>query len=156
MTTSAKVQFAGKRSIVGERRSSLREVLEGLLFDHSRVGMVSVVFVDDTEIRRVHREFFGDDTPTDVVTFPTTDDKPTSFGDTVPRELLADGHLGEVLVSVDTARRQASSRGLALERELALYSIHGVLHILGYDDKDTAGRQQMRRLERRYLGRLSF
>ena len=156
MTTSVKIEFAGKRPLIGEPRSSLRVVLEKLVLDHSRVGTVSVVFVDDPEIQRVHRDFFGVDTPTDVVTFPSTNGEPSSSTDSTPDELLADGLLGEILVSVDTARREASARGLPLERELALYSIHGVLHILGYDDKEKAARQRMRRMERRYLERLGF
>jgi rRNA maturation RNase YbeY len=99
-----------------------------------------VVFVGDDEIREVHRRFFGVDTPTDVVAFP-----------------LHDGDLlGEVVVSVDTARSESRARGLTLARELALYAIHGVLHVLGYDHDDRWERRQMRRMEREYLDRFPF
>jgi len=145
------VEFAGKRPLSPKPRAKLREVITGLLDDHDRLGSVSVVFVDDDEIQALHRAFFDDDTPTDVVTFPLQD--PQLAPDSGTDDPLEDELLGEIMVSVDTARREAETRGESLERELALYSIHGVLHILGYDDKESSARRRMRRMERRYLDR---
>ena len=151
MKTSTKVAFSGRRPFRAGLRASLREVLETLLLDHDTAGTVSVVFVDDEEIRRVHREFFGEDSVTDVVTFPMRAAGSGGEDGGTGADPLDDDLLGEVLVSVDTARRESAERDLPLERELALYSIHGVLHILGYDDREPAARRQMKRMERRYL-----
>jgi probable rRNA maturation factor len=102
-------------------------------------GAVSlgVRFAGDRELRRVNRDFRGQDKPTDVLSFP---------GD--PAETGPDGtHLGDVLISVPTARRQAAERGHSAERELKVLLLHGVLHCLGYDHETDRG--EMERLERR-------
>ena len=62
-----------------------------------------------------------------------------------------DDVFGEVVVSAETALREASKRGLTPEREVALYSIHGTLHLVGFDDTDATSCRKMRREERKYL-----
>jgi probable rRNA maturation factor len=89
-----------------------------------------VRFAGDREMRRVNRRFRDKDRTTDVLSFP---------GD--------DGHLGDVLISVPAARRQAAAAGHAVERELKVLLLHGVLHCLGYDHETDRG--EMERLERR-------
>jgi probable rRNA maturation factor len=64
--------------------------------------------------------------------------------------------VGEVLLSADTARREAAARGHCAYHELLLYAVHGVLHLLGYDDHDPAGRRRMRRAERAALAALGI
>ncbi len=119
----------------------LRRVLLRILADHGTHGTVSLAIVSDEEIRRVHREFMNDDTPTDVLSFllRTRADGPH------------DTTLGEVIVSAETALREARKRGVPPEREVALYAIHGALHLVGFDDLAPASRRRMRRAERRYL-----
>jgi probable rRNA maturation factor len=91
---------------------------------------LGVRFVSDREMRRVNRRFRGKDETTDVLTFPG-----------------GDGHLGDLLVSVPTARRQAAAAGHGAARELRTLLLHGVLHCLGYDHEADEG--EMDRLERR-------
>jgi probable rRNA maturation factor len=93
-------------------------------------GSLGVRFTGDREMRRVNRQFRGKDQPTDVLSFP---------GD--------DGHLGDLLISVPTARRQAAAAGHGVERELKTLLLHGVLHCLGHDHETDQG--EMERLERR-------
>ena len=140
------IDFLGKRPLDAQQKAALRKVLIRLLEDHE-IGLgVHVCFVDDAEIRQLNRDYLSHDYATDVVTFPMrTEGKP------VEGDPLDDDLLGEVVVSVDTARTSARSRGIDYPAELALYAIHGVLHLLGYDDKDPAGRRKMRRAERLYL-----
>ena len=140
------VNFLGKRPLGAEGKAALREVIERLLAEHDSTFGVNVCFVDDSEIRKLNRDYLGHDHATDVVTFPMR-----SAGQSVEGDPLEDDLLGEVVVSIDTARRYADSRGADLPRELALYAIHGVLHLLGYDDGEPADRRKMRRAERRYL-----
>jgi probable rRNA maturation factor len=90
---------------------------------------VEVSFVSDADISRVHDEFLGDPSPTDVITFPH----------------------GEILISLDTAARQAEEHGETYEREAALYLVHGLLHLAGWDDHEAAEREAMHRLQAEIL-----
>jgi probable rRNA maturation factor len=97
-------------------------------------GSLGVRFASDRELRRANRSFRGKDYATDVLSFP---------GEPGGEE----GHLGDILISVPTARRQAAAAGHAGERELRILLLHGVLHCLGHDHETDLG--QMERLERR-------
>ena len=77
--------------------------------------------ISDEEMTRVHTEFLDDPTPTDVITF----------------------HHGEILVSADTALRQGGEHGQSLDHELALYMIHGLMHLGGWDDHDAEEAAEM-------------
>jgi probable rRNA maturation factor len=99
-------------------------------------GEISIAFLTDDALARIHAEFLGDASPTDVITFPAD---PTS------------GLAGEICVSVDQAAMQAARRGIAFARELTLYLVHGWLHLCGYDDHSETDRRTMRRMERRLL-----
>ncbi len=96
-------------------------------------GDLSIAFVDDRAIARIHDEFMGDPSPTDVITFP---------GD--PEMDFA----GEIVVSVDRARARAIELGLPFSRELALYLVHGWLHLAGLRDGTGTERKAMRAAER--------
>jgi probable rRNA maturation factor len=91
----------------------------------------SVTFVDDPAIQQLNRDYRGYDKPTDVLAFSQLE------GDedfVMPEEELT--LLGDVIVSAETAQRQAAERGHPLEAELALLITHGLLHLLG-EDHDT-------------------
>ncbi len=108
---------------------------------------LGVRFASDRELRRVNREYRGKDKATDVLSFPGE-----SGEDDAPPEVAGEGeaepyHVGDILISVPTARRQAAERGHTPERELKTLLLHGLLHCLGYDHE--ADRGQMERLERR-------
>ncbi len=108
---------------------SLELGIEGLSF--------SVVFITDDVIRKYNRNYRGYDKPTDVLSFPGT----------------AHGYLGDILISVQTAHRQAQkSRNLSLEKNIRRLLLHGVLHLMGYDHETDQG--QMRAIERRLRRRL--
>ena len=96
----------------------------------------------DALVRRLNATYRGKYKTTDVLSFP---------GDARP---APDGsrHLGDIVISVPQARRQAAREGHALERELRLLLIHGYLHLLGYDHEVDDGR--MKRLESRLARRL--
>lgn len=126
--------FGGKRLSAALRRTVAAAAraagpLEGPLHVH---------VVSDREIRRVNRERLGHDWSTDVCTFPM--EEPFLWG--------------ELVVSLDTAKREAAERGIPVARELALYVIHGVLHLRGLDDHTGPQRQAMRRAEARSLARI--
>lgn len=98
---------------------------------------VTIAFVGDRAMRQLNRDFRGADRPTDVLAFPLGE----------PLEPDAPIHLGDVVISLETARRYAARWRIPLRRELRNLIIHGVLHLCGYDHETDNG--EMRRLERR-------
>ncbi|MGI5816831.1 MAG: rRNA maturation RNase YbeY [Armatimonadota bacterium] len=90
---------------------------------------ISIAIVDDRRIRELNRRFRGTDATTDVIAFEA-DDEP-------------DRRSGELIVSADTARRQAREYDHSFERELCLLVAHGVLHVLGYEDYEDEARARM-------------
>lgn len=102
---------------------------------------LSLSLVRDPQIRKLKKAWFGVDAATDVLSFPAGD-----FPGPGPRQL------GDIVISLDTARRAAADFGTTLERELALYLAHGLLHLLGHDHQGKAEARKMARLERKLLG----
>jgi len=98
-------------------------------------GELSVFLVGDRRIRGLNRSFRGKDRPTDVLSFPQ-----------------GGALIGDVVISLDTARRQAREGGWALARELRQLVAHGILHCLGHDHEDERGARRMAAAERRLLG----
>ena len=114
---------------------------------------MSVLLTDDAEIHALNRQYRGYDKPTDVLSFAqneTLSDAPPM--PQIPGEPIV---LGDIVISVDTAVRQAATHGLALDDELALLAVHGLLHLLGFEDETAEGAAEMRVRERDILG-LSF
>jgi probable rRNA maturation factor len=112
--------------------------IEGSLNDTQEVnlepGEVNIKFVDDATIASINKDYSGQDKPTDVLSFSYIEDGLEPV----------EGELGDVVVSLDTARRQANEYGLSLSEEVATLILHGTLHILGYDH---AAREDQVRLD---------
>jgi probable rRNA maturation factor len=98
----------------------------------SALEEVSVALVSDRRIAELHHRFLNQTGPTDVITFQH----------------------GEIVISAETARRQARRFGTSLEHELRLYIVHGLLHLWGYDDKTPAGAAEMKRLQEKLVASL--
>lgn len=99
---------------------------------------ISVTIVNDDAIRAINREHRGKDKPTDVLSFPL---EPEPFS----QERL----LGDIVISIDTARRQAADYDAPVQREINRLLIHGLLHVLGHDHMEPEERDEMEREERR-------
>lgn len=132
---------AVKRSGVDTRR--LKSVAKALLreVDEADSGL-SISLVDDREIQELNREHRGKDKPTDVLSFPLYEP-----GESAPHE--GERLLGDVVISVDTARRQAADYDAPLQNEMYRLLIHGILHVLGHDHEEPAERAAMEAEERR-------
>ena len=105
---------------------------------------LSILLTDDAAIRVLNREWRRKDRPTDVLSFPAGSPPPGATG---PR------HLGDIIISLDTARRQARAHRRTLGDELDLYLAHGLLHLLGHDHHRRQEAERMAALEARLLGR---
>ena len=86
-------------------------------------GEVNVKLVDDATIAALNKEYSGQEKATDVLSFSYIEDN----------EEPIEGELGDIVVSIDTASKQASTYGLTLSEEVATLILHGTLHVLGYD-----------------------
>jgi probable rRNA maturation factor len=105
---------------------------------------LSILVVTDRAIRALNREWRRKDRPTDVLSFPAGEPLPGSSG---PRPL------GDVILSLDTARRQARTHRRTLAAELDLYLAHGLLHLLGHDHHWPTDARRMAALEEQLLRR---
>ncbi|NLM41355.1 MAG: rRNA maturation RNase YbeY [Firmicutes bacterium] len=110
---------------------------------------VSVSFVDDETIAALNAQYRGKPTSTDVLSFPQDDEE---FGavEGLPRML------GDIVISLDRAKEQASEYGHSLEREVLFLAVHGFFHLLGHDHETEEERQVMRSWEERVLRELGL
>jgi len=110
----------------------IRAAIEATL-DYEQYGNraeVSVTFTDNEEIRKLNRRFRGIDRATDVLSFPLFDYEGNS--DEPPVDEFS-GMLGDIVLSLEQAKKQAEEYGHSFEREAAFLSVHSMLHLLGYD-----------------------
>lgn len=111
-------------------------------------GEVVVSLVDDERIRELNRVYRQKDTSTDVLSFAIQESLDTEPDIFFPEEEAVDAPLGDIVISVDTAARQAEEYQHSLQRELAFLAVHGFLHLIGYDhmtaeqEKEMFGRQE--------------
>ncbi len=120
-------------------RSMIKRAIELTLLTH-RVydASVSIVLVSDRAIRRINKQFLQHDYATDVITFPLDDSSVD----------------GEIYISSDTAVRQAKHYGVSTNNEVLRLVVHGVLHLVGFDDATDVMREHMHRLENEILEKL--
>ena len=139
-----RVAITSPQDAVAIDRARMREtavtVLEGEAVGDAEV---SLAFVDNSTIHQLNNRYLRHDEPTDVLSFPLS-------GPGVRR--LA----GELVIGAEVAKTQAETRGHPVQAELALYVIHGLLHLCGYDDKTPAGETAIRQRERHYLHQLGL
>ena len=103
-------------------------------------GEISIAFLEDREMAALHKRYLGDPRPTDVLTFPG--DGETDFA-------------GEICLSVDQAAKVSAQRDTSFAHELALYLVHGWLHLCGFDDIQREDRRRMRAAENEILAHLA-
>jgi probable rRNA maturation factor len=122
---------------------------------------LSVVIVDDDEIRALNRQFRGINAPTDVLSFGTHKDEPSGAeapgaGFVIAPEEAAEtaAYLGDVIVSWPRVVAQAAEQGHTVERELGLLVVHGTLHLLGHDHATAQQEASMWAIQDQVLDRL--
>ena len=120
--------------------SRLRRVLEGAGRALKVEGEVALVFAGDRTLRRLNARYRGQDKATDVLSFPGEG---------------GEAGLGDIVISVETAARNARGLHRSVHQELDVLALHGFLHVLGYDHETDDGTMDRleRRLRRRLLGR---
>src|SRR5579864_8272553 len=140
----SKISIQSPQEIVPLDRGRLREIARAVLEGESvKDHEISLVFVDNPTIHRLNKQYLDHDEPTDVLSFP--------YSAANAKKLE-----GELIVGVEIAQEQAKDRGHDVQAELALYVIHGLLHLCGYNDKSAPDEKAMRARERHYLLQLEL
>lgn len=104
---------------------------------------LSIAIVDDATMSRLHARHLDDPSTTDVLTFDLRDEP----FEGVPEAGVFPPVDGELVLCLDEARRRSGERGHSTDRELLLYAVHGLLHLLGYDDRDAEAGSRMHEKE---------
>lgn len=124
-------------------RSAARSSLE---FLGNWPSSITVLIADDRRLRQLNVDFRGIDGPTDVLSFAVDSDFPQEDGE--------EPYLGDIAISAPYASRQAEAAGHALEEELQLLTVHGVLHLLGHDHGEDDEKAEMWRVQNAILDQL--
>ncbi len=138
MSSPFQIEFNNQQSLLPIDVDRLRDAITAVLTGEGIVrAEVSVAILDDRAIHTVNRDQLDHDYPTDILSFLFERD--------------AHSLDGELIASAETAIRSATEVGWPAEHELALYLVHGTLHLAGYNDYEDADRAEMRKAERQYL-----
>ncbi len=116
-----------KKMLAEAARAALEHESESLNSD------LSIILADDARLHELNLNYLGVDAPTDVLSFPAAETDPETGA----------RYLGDILISVPRARAQAEAAGHALEAELQLLVVHGVLHLLGHDHAQAREKRRM-------------
>ena len=134
---AGKIEIVSRQDAVKCPPQAVRDVVRVVLTEERRQAELSIAIIGDEEMTALNLRYLHRDRPTDVLAFP--------YGQEGGRVS------GEVVVNADQAVREAATRSHSAEDELMLYVVHGVLHILGYDDGKAAEAKRMHRRERELL-----
>jgi probable rRNA maturation factor len=125
---------------------ALERAALAVLAHQSIDGDLTIVLTDDPQLQELNRDYLGIDTPTDVLSFPASETDP----ETDRR------YLGDILISVPRAEEQARAAGHPLEAEAQLLTVHGTLHLLGFDHAGAADKARMWKAQGEILERLGL
>lgn len=148
-----------------------KEILEGVVLKSIELANcpyeceVDITFTDDSGICRLNKDFRGIDSPTDVLSFPMADYSPPAdfsilesdetqaqYFNPESGELL----LGDIVISVERAKKQAAEYGHSLKREICFLTAHSMLHLMGYDHMTDKDREAMENKQDEILNALGI
>jgi probable rRNA maturation factor len=139
-----KITISCPQELLAINRPQMRQVATAVLQgEGENNAQISLAFVDNETIHRLNKRYLNHDEPTDVLSFPLSEAGESKLA-------------GELVIGVEVALVQAAERGHDVQAELALYVIHGLLHLCGYDDHEPNDAEKMRERERHYLRELGL
>ncbi|MFC1704160.1 rRNA maturation RNase YbeY [Candidatus Omnitrophota bacterium] len=118
------------------QKKTIRQRVKQILLHSKIAAELSIVFVDDKKIQQLNRRYLHKNSPTDVLAFDLKDAKQ-------PKNKV----VGEIVISLEMAQRNARAFNTPVQEEVLLYLVHGILHLSGYDDTSKKKKEQMRRKE---------
>ncbi len=142
------VQIANRQRKVMVDCSRLRKITEFVLkLMQLREAEISIVLFSDRGIQQLNKNYLGRNRPTDVLAFSQRE------GDDIGTYPAC---LGDVIISTESAARQAEEKGLSFNQELDLLLVHGILHLLGYDHLQSFQEAaKMEKMQKKLLGRIN-
>jgi probable rRNA maturation factor len=139
-----KIAIASPQETVPIDRQRMREIVRAVLAGEGVADPeISLAFVDNATIHALNRRYLDHDEPTDVLSFPLSEPHAKKLA-------------GELVIGAEVALAEAQRRGHDVHAELALYVVHGLLHLCGFDDKSESAARAMRSRERYYLKELGL
>ena len=126
--------FSDQRGRLPHKESA--RLADIILKKEKKKSPVNIILTDDRYLRDLNYRFRGKDRPTDVLAFPLDADE---------------GLLGEIYISIETARRQAAEYRVTLREEVLRLVVHGTLHLCGYDHHENGETNVIRKREEKYL-----
>jgi probable rRNA maturation factor len=140
----SRIAIASPQEAVPIDRGRMREIARTVLAgENEPEAEISLAFVDNATIHTLNKRYLNHDEPTDVLSFPLSEPGAAKLA-------------GELVIGAEVALTQAADRGHDVQAELALYVIHGLLHLCGFDDHDDRDARAMRERERHYLQQLGL
>ena len=145
---SNKIEIVYEGQIAEQEAELIRNAAETALSEEKQPGDVTVMITDEEQIRILNRDFRNIDRVTDVLTFPAWEGEQLA---TVP-----DGYLGDIAICYKRAEEQSKEYGHSIDRELAFLTIHGCLHLCGYDHLEPDEEKIMRARQTEILNKLGL
>lgn len=139
-----KLEIVDLQKLYPINKNSTKKIVNRVLKVEKKVAELSIVFVDNKRIKEMNKIFLGHNYATDVLSF---DYQEPSFKKTIT---------GEIIISAEMAVKRAQKHGYSVEGEIALYLIHGLLHLLGYDDSQKRDAKKMHQREGELLANLGY
>ncbi|MEE9260920.1 MAG: rRNA maturation RNase YbeY [Candidatus Scalindua sediminis] len=136
------VEIANLQKHYEINKSKIRKVVKVVLNKEVKSAKLSIAFVDNEEIKRLNERFLGSNEVTDVIAFPLNNKE----------DILS----GEIVISVETAVEVANRKKSNVEGEIILYLVHGILHLLGYNDNNKKNATIMHEKESEILAFLGY
>jgi probable rRNA maturation factor len=130
-------------------RRAIRQAADDAALACPAAAELTVVLTDDATIRTLNHRWRGIEAPTNVLSFPAGQTSRQVSGDRAGRPL------GDIVIAYETTAREADAEGKLLEHHLAHLTVHGFLHLLGYDHESDEAADAMEQLERTILARLN-
>ena len=131
-------------------KKRIKKIVRNVLKLEKKDAELNVVFTDNKRIKEINKTFLGHDYATDVITFAY--DEPS-----LNKVFLNESTItGEIIISVEMAKKLAQKHDCAVEGEIALYLVHGLLHLFGYNDKQRKEAKKMHQREGKLLSDLGF
>ncbi len=137
-----KIEIANLQKHYKIKDNKIKQVVKEVLGKKSSSAKLSIAFVDNNEIKRLNKIYFGSNEITDVIAFPLNNHKSALNG--------------EIVVSVETAVDTAVKENVDVEGEIVLYVVHGMLHLMGYRDGNRNDAEIMHEKESTILKTLGY
>lgn len=138
-----KVDIINKQEALIIIPSQVRRLVKVVILGEKVIcNEVAIHFIDTKEISALHSQFFNDPSTKDCISFPLDEPHDCKIDYLV---------LGDVFVCPETAIEYSARKSLEPYREVSLYIVHGLLHLMGYDDMDVSSKRKMRTAEKRHM-----